>query len=412
MMKLLIFLLLFFPSILFSQDTGHSKFMGVGSCSSSNCHGSTAPRNSTNVLQNEFVTFYKNDKHSKAWLVLTNSDSKKIATNLGLASPEKEPLCLECHSTFVPEGQKTGERFKLEDGVGCEGCHGAAGAWLQSHTSNHGDHKKNIEMGMSNIVDPEDRSKLCMSCHFGNEDKFVDHKLYGAGHPRLSFELDTFSMIQPRHWEVDEDYTKRKGGYNSTQSWLLGQKAQAVAIIDRLLSTKRAMAGSMPELSTFYCYSCHHNLSDKQFREREYSGLPGTLKPNLASLLIFAEVLKASNNKDAVELQKLITELHSKFQTGNPEQLLTKIKVLIDSVELKVSDPRAVLQQLSDFGGSHSSLQYEVAEQISMGIASILASAPDLADTYKSKLAPLFNTLQDPEKYQPHKFSLACKAFN
>ena len=50
----------------------------------------------------------------------------------------------------------------------------------------------------------------CLSCHFGDETKFVTHRLMGAGHPRLSFELDTFTAIEPAHFDVDDDYRARK----------------------------------------------------------------------------------------------------------------------------------------------------------------------------------------------------------
>jgi len=32
----------------------------------------------------------------------------------------------------------------------------------------------------------------------------------GAGHSRLAFELDTFTILQPAHFRVDEDYIERK----------------------------------------------------------------------------------------------------------------------------------------------------------------------------------------------------------
>ena len=49
------------------------------------------------------------------------------------------------------------------------------------------------------------RAGLCLSCHFGNQEKFVTHRMMGAGHPRMSFELDTFTQLQPAHFVVDED---------------------------------------------------------------------------------------------------------------------------------------------------------------------------------------------------------------
>ena len=32
----------------------------------------------------------------------------------------------------------------------------------------------------------------------------------GAGHPRMSFELDTFTTVEPAHFKIDADWEKRK----------------------------------------------------------------------------------------------------------------------------------------------------------------------------------------------------------
>ena len=66
---------------------------------------------------------------------------------------------------------------------------------------------------------PVARAQLCLSCHFGTEqNKFVTHRIMGAGHPRMSFELDTFTAIQPAHYIADKDYAERKGAPNGVQS--------------------------------------------------------------------------------------------------------------------------------------------------------------------------------------------------
>ena len=109
-----------------------NKFMGTGSCSSSNCHGSASPRAGSNVLQNEYVTWTKHDKHSKAWLVLKEADAQKIGQNLGLSDPSTAPSCLGCHATSLPP-ELHGPKFTVEDGVSCESCHGAAEHWLDKH---------------------------------------------------------------------------------------------------------------------------------------------------------------------------------------------------------------------------------------------------------------------------------------
>ena len=45
----------------------------------------------------------------------------------------------------------------------------------------------------------------------------------GAGHPRLDFELDTFTATQPAHYEIDKDYYERKIVSNGMQTWAIGQ---------------------------------------------------------------------------------------------------------------------------------------------------------------------------------------------
>ena len=55
-------------------------------------------------------------------------------------------------------------------------------------------HADNVAHGLYPTNDPVAQARLCLSCHFGNKDKFVTHRMMGAGHPRISFELDTFAQ--------------------------------------------------------------------------------------------------------------------------------------------------------------------------------------------------------------------------
>ncbi len=67
---------------------------------------------------------------------------------------------------------------------------------------------------------PAARAALCVSCHLGADDRFATHEIMGAGHPRLSFELDAFSTNQPAHYIVDADYVRRKGAIEGFNLWL------------------------------------------------------------------------------------------------------------------------------------------------------------------------------------------------
>ncbi|MBV8166915.1 MAG: hypothetical protein JO021_08985, partial [Alphaproteobacteria bacterium] len=57
--------------------------LGVTSCAGSTCHGALEPFRNSNVLQNEYVTWSQKDKHSKAYKVLFDERSVRIAKNLG-----------------------------------------------------------------------------------------------------------------------------------------------------------------------------------------------------------------------------------------------------------------------------------------------------------------------------------------
>src|SRR5689334_3902790 len=97
--------------------------MGVFSCSGSTCHGAVQPWPNANILQNEYVTWQRRDKHAKAYEILTNEQSRRIAHNLGLRDANTAPECLNCHADNVSADRRH-PTFQLTDGVSCEACHG------------------------------------------------------------------------------------------------------------------------------------------------------------------------------------------------------------------------------------------------------------------------------------------------
>ena len=198
--------------------------VGVVNCANSLCHGSASSWKDSNILQNEYITWSRVDKHAtRAYQVLFDERSRRIARNLGLKEPAHETrLCLDCH-TYNPAPAQRGERFKIADGISCEACHGPAEKWIQSHVAPRATHADNLADGLYPTNEPLAQARLCLSCHFGNKDKFVTHRMMGAGHPRLAFELDTFSQTQPPHFVIDADWQKRKGTWDPTRVWAVGQ---------------------------------------------------------------------------------------------------------------------------------------------------------------------------------------------
>ena len=232
-------------------------YRGPVSCASSTCHGATEPREVFDVLQNEYLTWLQRDRHSKAHEVLVGPDSRRIAANLGLDQPaENAPLCLDCHAFEPPEEQVVG-RVEREQGISCEACHGPASGWLGPHTEEGWTTEDGVAAGLIDLSDPIRRGELCLSCHRGEGDRVVDHRLIAAGHPQLLFELDNFSGDMPSHWRADPQADGARG-------WALGQ---VLALREELeLIAASADAGRWPELSLMACDDCHHSLEEERWR--------------------------------------------------------------------------------------------------------------------------------------------------
>ena len=199
-----------------------AKALGVVTCSGSTCHGAAKPLSESKVMQNEFITWHREDRHARAYRSLLGEQGQKIAKNLGLESAANAPECLSCHTNLVPAAQR-GKRYNVADGVACEACHGPASKWLGMHVTGEASRADNLKVGMYPTEEPVARAKLCLSCHLGNDSKFATHRIMGAGHPRIGFELDTFTHIQPAHYRVDADYRSRKQVYGGMQVWAVGQ---------------------------------------------------------------------------------------------------------------------------------------------------------------------------------------------
>jgi hypothetical protein len=236
----------------------------VASCAGSTCHGRPAPSGIT-VRQNELITWQASGDagaHSRAWRVLTEPRAQAIADRLGIGPASRAKECLGCHADPAPVGQR-GPRFQLSDGVGCEACHGGSGGWLASHYALNATHAANVANGMAALENPKARAAVCLDCHYGGAKtgQFATHEIMAAGHPRIGFELDLFTTLQ-KHYDVDEDYLKRKTWPSAVKVWAVGQ---AMAL-DRALTLYGEPAhnpsGAFPEFYFFDCQSCHRTISD------------------------------------------------------------------------------------------------------------------------------------------------------
>lgn len=270
-----------------------------------------------------------------------------MALHLGISAPEKEKLCLNCHTTNAPK-ELQGERFSVADGVGCESCHGPAERWITSHVERGTTHARNVQKGMRHILPPQERVTLCISCHSSTEQNGLTHQLYGAGHPRVEFEIDTYESVMPRHWKEDEDYQQRKSPASRLKTWLIGQVVLAKQVIDRLAGSERNH-----DFSLYQCFSCHHNFADKEYLWKNYRGKPGQPPLGTSSLDILATIFNRSPDEVAKDISSLAkTVEHGEVSDQEAHRML-----------------RALLRSLTE--PEHFSLQY--AEQATMALAAIAA---------------------------------------
>tara|TARA_R110001599_G_scaffold353442_1_gene592239 strand:- start:9064 stop:10380 length:1317 start_codon:yes stop_codon:yes gene_type:complete len=391
--------------------------LGVASCASSVCHGKTSPQKTTTVLQNEYSTWTQHDRHARAYKTLLSDDSKRIAKLLDIGPASEAKVCLDCHSDNVNDGLR-GRRFQRSDGVGCEACHGGAEKWIKSHTEPNATHAQNIEFGLYPTDIPAERAKLCMSCHVGNEDKFASHDIMGAGHPRLSFELDTFTVIQPKHYVVDDDYIKRKGDYTGLKIWLAGQLMVADHWLDLIESPKFQGDGLFPEISFYDCHSCHHAMSD----ERKQSGLisrPGDLRLNDAYLQIIEAILSVVSEQ-ALKSWKQNSLAFVRFGHTDKEKLFTTVKQLRKTLStlkpkleygLSKEQQKELLSELIALGLERRVLDYTSCEQVVMGITVIVDSL-NLNRSLGGKIDRLYDSLAKEDSFESGKYTKALRSFS
>jgi hypothetical protein len=397
---------------------GPDVHLGVKTCSGAPCHGNVAAVGKV-VLQNEYTTWSRRDAHAQAYAVLLEERSREIATRLGLREPAHEsPLCLDCHADHVAT-ERRGEQFALEDGVGCEACHGGAERWLGAHVSGSGDHADYVAKGLYPTDDPVARATLCVSCHFGTERKFVGHRIMGAGHPRMSFELDTFTQIQPAHFVVDEDYAGRgKRASEAVQVWAIGQAVAVREVLDALLDPKRARQGVWPELVLYDCHACHHPMSDRRWAPRGTTGLPaGVARLNDSSFLMLSHALAGLDPAAARELRAGMRRLHAALSLGSesPERvaggLRDRVSALVPRLaawEPAADDVRRITASLLADGIAGEYRDYASAEQAMMALQSLATTLHDQGALDDARLASVrgeldrfFEATRDDERYRP-----------
>jgi hypothetical protein len=376
------------------------------------------------VLQNEYTTWVLKDKHAKAYAILQEKPSKLIARNLGLPGPPEESArCLACHATPAPADRR-GRTFALSDGVACEACHGPAEDWLGPHTTRGWTHAQSVAAGMNDTKSLLVRARTCLGCHLGDDARRVDHEMIAAGHPDLVFELDTWSVTQPAHWSEPQD----AGPWLGVRQWAVGQAA-ALAESMKLLS-RRAPDRAWPEFADYECFACHHGLVRNSERVvRGYDAAPGTPRWNGARYVVLRRLVARLDPATVKSLDTDLGALEAALRDPRKGQeearaAAERVAATAEPLAARLASPATaidgelvagVLSDLARDADAVADAGYRAAEQAALAVDALYR--PYLRNVKRGDpraagkvVDRLFQTIQDPNRFQRAEFSAALRA--
>ena len=146
-------------------------FVGAEKCKM--CHNSPA--------KGAQFTKWAESPHAKAYATLASDAAKKVASAKGIADPQKAAECLRCHvAGHGVNAARLTEKYKVEDGVSCEGCHGPGGDYWKMTVM-----KDPAQSSAAGLVKPNEAT--CKVCHNADSPTFkgFDFAAYAAkiAHP-------------------------------------------------------------------------------------------------------------------------------------------------------------------------------------------------------------------------------------
>ena len=433
-------------------SAAEARYVGAGSCSAAACHGSVQARAQTKVLQNEYSTWILRDKHARAWNVLNNTVSQRIAkilgpTSLGASDAVHAPKCLACHALYVRNEDRARE-FDINDGVSCESCHGPSSLWLGPHTARDWPHEKSVAMGMSDMKNLRVRSEKCLTCHLGTAEKYVDHEMIAAGHPDLIFELDSFQAVEPVHWvEKIPGHADQsdKDPLLGVRMWSVGQAVQLRESMNRLIRRAKGTEGKkglvFPEYAELDCFACHHSLTpaedswrlssvnDSLHGGRGYYGARRAGDPayNMSRVVVFQQMAKQVDASTAKQLQDVMQKLAALLGSLQPERseierlaldaadLSGRLANELENAKFDRERSMAAMRSISADADYISDSGERSAEQAAMALDSlyIAYSKQNGGSTeVRTAINALFPLLENPSTYNAPKFAAQLRRVN
>jgi len=162
-MKYIVYLVIaLFTTTFFNiqAQNGHS-FIGADACGM--CHKTEK--------QGSQLSIWQNSKHSKAYETLKTEKANQIAKEKGFQTLAAETAeCLKCHTSgYNVDPSLLGKKFKIQDGVQCETCHGPGSDYKDMKVM------KDKDLAIKNGLIMHDKlDDFCTSCHNVESPTFVD----------------------------------------------------------------------------------------------------------------------------------------------------------------------------------------------------------------------------------------------
>jgi hypothetical protein len=240
----------------------------------------------------------------------------------------------------------------------------------------------------------------------------------------MSFELDTFTVVEPAHFKPDSDWEKRKRMWDGVKVWAIGQALVVSESMDALADPKRGRDGLFPELVLFDCHACHHPMSAGRWAPRVPGLGPGAVRLNDSSMLMVRQIARAVDPPLGARIAETTNRLQQAVVHGGDaiglagalKAQMAELVAVLDKRAIGEAEMRAILAGLVDDGLNGQYRDYAGAEQATMAIGSVanfmyqrgvLKSARDV----NGGLAQLQAAVANDERYSPSQFQAALRNF-
>lgn len=122
--------------------------------------------------QGQQLKIWTESKHAQAFKALLTDKANEIAMKKFNKKAADAPECLKCHvSGYNVDKALVGAKFKVEDGVQCETCHGPGSGYKAMAVM-----KKKDEAKKKGLTVHDDVAKFCKTCHNSESPNFKEFK--------------------------------------------------------------------------------------------------------------------------------------------------------------------------------------------------------------------------------------------